>query len=448
MTALRGRDYRNLLAAGLISETGDWLLLVALPILVYELTGSVLGTAIAFLVELVPPILLGTFAGRLADRWNRRRALIWLSLAQAATLLPLLAAGGRLWVVYAVITVQAGLATFTEPTRNALVPAVTPREHLVGANALLSLSGNVGRLVGGSLGGFLLVVADLPAIVAVDAVSFGLAAMLYARIRTGRPASGPASSAASGPASSAAADPTPVDGDTSSHAYDHRRVRAGLIVAGLGAAAQGMFVVLFVPFVYRALQGGADQAGLLRGVQAIGAIAAGLALGLLARRCRPGMLAAAGFGAFGVLSLIIWNGSLFTNAEPLYVGLFVAVGAPGVVAVTGLFSMLQEAGHDRVGRVFGAVTTVFAAGQAIGMIAAGLLGDRLPLVVLLNIQAGLYLVAAAVAVTWVGPMKGRPPSGETGVANESGSGGFEPNPLGDSGGMQSPSVNPGNTAKM
>jgi hypothetical protein len=43
--------------------------------------------------------------------------------------------------------------------------------------------------------------------------------------------------------------------------------------------------------------------------------------------------------------------------------------------------------------------------------------------------------------------KGRPPSGETGVANESGSGGFEPNPLGGSGGMQPPSVNPGNTAK-
>ena len=82
-----GRDYRNLLAAGLISGAGDWLLLVALPIFVYQVTGSTLGTAIAFLVELAPPILLGTVAGRLADRWNRRRALIWLSVAQAATLL-------------------------------------------------------------------------------------------------------------------------------------------------------------------------------------------------------------------------------------------------------------------------------------------------------------------------------------------------------------------------
>jgi MFS family permease len=446
MTVLRNRDYRNLLTAGLISETGDWLLLVALPILVYEITGSTLGTALAFLVELAPPILLGTFAGRLADRWNRRRALIWLSIAQAATLLPLFAAGGRLWVVYAVIAVQAGLASFTEPTRNALVPAVTPREHLVGANSLLSLSGNIGRLVGGSLGGFLLVLGDLPAIVIVDAVSFGLAAVLYARIGSGRrePVA-----------------PLP-DAAGEGGAYDHRRVRAGLIVAGLSAAAQGMFVVLFVPFVYRVLQGGADEAGLLRGVQAIGAIAAGLALGLLARHCRAGLLAAGGMGAFGVLDLLIWNGSLITTAQPLYIALFVAIGAPGVVAITGLFSVLQEAGRGRVGRVFGAVTTVIAAGQAIGMIAAGLLGDRVDLVMLLNVQAGLYLLAAVAATglarrnAETGPpstpaqlalSRRRPPSGETGVADESGSGGFEPNPLGGSGGMQPPSVNQGNTVK-
>jgi predicted MFS family arabinose efflux permease len=383
VTALRGRDYRHLLAAGTISETGDWLLLVALPILVYQVTGSTLGTAIAFLVELAPPILLGTVAGRLADRWNRRRALVWLSVAQAVTLLPLLVAGGRLWIVYAVIAVQAGLAAFTEPTRNALVPTITPRENLVEANSLLALTGNVGRLVGGPLGGFLLALGDLSTIVTVDAVSFGLAAVLFARIGPGR-----RPPVATGPD----------DSPGSSGSYHSRRIRVGLIVAGLAAAAQGMFVVLFVPFVYRELHGGADEAGLLRGLQAIGAIGAGLALGLIARRCRAGVLAAAGMAAFGVLDLLIWNGPLVTTAQPLYIVLFAAIGAPGVVAVSGLFSALQEAGRDRVGRVFGAVTTVFAAGQAVGMIVGGLLGDRVSLVALLNVQAGLYLLAAVVAV--------------------------------------------------
>ncbi len=429
MTALRGRDYRNLLAAGLISETGDWLLLVALPILVFEVTGSTFGTAIAFLIELAPPILLGTLAGRLADRWNRRRALIWLSVAQAATLLPLLLAKDRLWIVYAVIAVQAGLATFTEPTRNALVPAITPREHLVPANSLLALAGNLGRLVGGPLGGLLLALGDLSTIVLVDAVSFGLAAVLYARI--GRPRHGAVPTAAQ------------PEGD----GYDRRRVRIGLLVAGLSAVAQGMFVVLFVPFVYRALDGGADEAGLLRGVQAIGAIGAGLVLGLLARRCRAGPLTASGMAAFGVLGLLTWNGSLVTTALPLYVVLFVAVGAPGVVAVTGLYSTLQEAGRDRVGRVFGAVTTVFAAGQAVGMIVAGLLGDRIDLIALLNVQAGLYLLAGGVAAVGLARRRDDPRRGRRGPPNESGSGGFEPNPLGGSGGMQPPSVNPGNTGK-
>jgi MFS family permease len=46
--------------------------------------------------------------------------------------------------------------------------------------------------------------------------------------------------------------------------------------------------------------------------------------------------------------------------------------------------------------VFGAFTTVSAAGQAIGMVAAGPLGDRLGVLTMLNIQGCLYLVAAAV----------------------------------------------------
>jgi MFS family permease len=101
--------FRRLWLAGLISDTGDWLLFVSLPIVVYERTGSTLGTAVAFLVELAPSVLLAPAIGRLADRPNRPRTLVAVSLAQAAALTPLLAADG-LGVVYAVIALQAALA--------------------------------------------------------------------------------------------------------------------------------------------------------------------------------------------------------------------------------------------------------------------------------------------------------------------------------------------------
>lgn len=76
---LRGAAFRSVWLAGLVSDAGDWLLLIALPVVVYDLTGSALGTSLAFLVELAPGIVLAPLAGWCADRWDRRRMLVALS---------------------------------------------------------------------------------------------------------------------------------------------------------------------------------------------------------------------------------------------------------------------------------------------------------------------------------------------------------------------------------
>jgi MFS family permease len=408
---LRRPDFRGMWLAGLISDGGDWMLLVALPTLVYQLTGSTLGTAVAFLAELAPPILLGSVAGRLADRWDRRRLLLWVSSVQALAVLPLLLVQGRgdLWIVYLVITVQASLATFFEPARNAVLPALVPAGELVSANSLLGVNTNLGRLVGGPLGGALLAFGDLEVVVVVDALSFVAAALMVARVRVPPVATGAAvptaptvaPARAGGVATTGAPVPPPAGAGPAAE-RDRGPLRAILGVAATAAVAQGLFVVLFVPFVIRGLHGGASEVGLLRGVQAIGALAAGAVLGVAGARLRPAALAAAGAAAFGVLSLAVWNAPALTVATPLYVGLFIAVGAPGIVMVTGLVSVLQGAvPQAAMGRAFGAVGVATAAGQAAGILAAGVLGDRVGLAPLLDFQGSLYLLAGAIALLTV-----------------------------------------------
>ena len=136
---LRRRDFGLLWVGGLVSETGDWLLLVGLPVWVLELTGSSLVTASVFLVGLLPSLVVGPLAGVLVDRWDRRRTLVAVSLAQAAFLLPLLGVDGRgdLWVVYLVTAVEAALGQLNDPARNALVPSLVTGDDLVSANALI-----------------------------------------------------------------------------------------------------------------------------------------------------------------------------------------------------------------------------------------------------------------------------------------------------------------------
>jgi MFS family permease len=150
--------------------------------------------------------------------------------------------------------------------------------------------------------------------------------------------------------------------------------------------------------VARELGGGAAETGLLRGIQAVGSIAAGLALATARRTGRPPALIAAGAGAFGVVLLAMWNGPLVTTALPVYVALFIAVGAPGMVMNVGLVSLIQEQTPDHArGRVFGVFGAVVEGSTALGILLAGLLGDRLGATPLLNVQALLCFAAAAVA---------------------------------------------------
>ncbi|MEV4513252.1 MFS transporter [Dactylosporangium sp. NPDC049525] len=383
---LAHRDFRRLWLAGLISDSGDWLLLVSLPILVYQLTGSPLQTSFAFLVELAPAVLLGPVAGHLADRWDRRRMLVGITVIQAVALLPLLLVRDRadLPILYAVIAVEAAMLTLFGPAKNALLPTLVPAEQLVSANSLVGLNQNLGRLAGGAVGGLLLVVSGLPLIVAVDLVTFVVAALLIAGIATGTGERDP-DGEAQGPGERKGA-------------FGTWRIRVGLTIAVLGGCAQGIFVVLFVVWVARELGGGAAETGLLRGVQAVGSIALGLLLATARRTPGPATLIAAGSGAFGLILVVLWNGPLLTTALPVYIGLFILVGAPGIAMLTGLVSLLQQETTDQVrGRVFGVFGAIYEGSSGVGMLAAGLLADRIGIMPMLDLQAALYLAAGAMA---------------------------------------------------
>ena len=413
---LRRRDFGLLWAGGLISETGDWFLLVGLPIWVLQLTGSSLVTATVFLVGLLPGLVVGPLAGVLVDRWDRRRTLVAVSLAQAAFLLPLLAVDGRgdLWVVYGVMAVEASLAQLNDPARNALVPSLVEAGDLVGANALIGLNSNLARLAGSPLGGVLVEVAGLPGLVIGDAVSFLLGAALIALVGSPRRAAvDPAvHSPIPGPAPVPAA-PHGVAGewlDGLRVTLGNRELRWGLVVNGLAAVAQGIFTVLFVVFVTRELGGDGADVGLLRGVQAIGGLLGGVLVVGMARRLRAGRLLGTSLLVFALIDLAIWNGPLLTTAIWLYLGLFVAAGIPGIGVLTGLTALVQEhTGDAYLGRVFATYLGSFNGLMAVGMLLAGLLGDTVGVVTVLNGQAALYLLAGVVAVATLGPRRQRYP---------------------------------------
>jgi MFS family permease len=160
------------------------------------------------------------------------------------------------------------------------------------------------------------------------------------------------------------------------------------------SVAQGMFLVLFVVYVLDVLGGSEADTGLLRGVQAIGGLAAGFALATVARRVAPAALLGWGSIALGLVSAVIWNLWLVTTSLGLYVGLFVLVGAPGVAAGAGVLSEMQSAvAPERAGRVLSTAFAAIATFTTVGALLAGTLVATTGPALLLNIQAGVYVLA-------------------------------------------------------
>lgn len=418
VSPLRNRNFALVWTSGLISDTGDWLLMIALPLFAFELTGSALGTSTVFLAELLPVLVFGSLFGVLVDRWDHRRTMVVINLIQGLALLPLLfATADRIWIVYAVAAIEAGLAACLNPAKQALLPQLVDGEQLGQANSLMSVSENVSRFAGAPLGGLIFALWGLSGVVWLDAVSYLLSAALVAasqvRLAAARNAAAKrVADAAVEPASEEAAGGLWRQWIAGFRTIRRTRsLRGVLLIIAINDLAQGIFLVLFVVYVVRVLEASDAEVGLLRGVQAIGGILGGLLVGILIRRLSRRVLIGYGYLLFGALALLTWNFSPISTATGFYIGFFITMGIPGVAVTAGLMTEVQlVAPPGSLGRVFATMQTVGQAAQGVGLIAAALLADWLGVVVVLDTQATLYLlcgVLALIVFAKVGPRAAR-----------------------------------------
>lgn len=422
---LRNANFARLWCAGLISQAGDWVLLIGLPIYVYILTRSLLATSITFAAGIIPQIVLGSVAGVFVDRWNRKRTLVVANLLLAVALLPLMLVRtpDHVWIVYIVIFAETCFEQFTVPAQNALLPVLVTEEQLVPANALNSLSSNLSRLIGPALGGVIAGFFGLSGIVVADTISFLLAVLVL----TGIPAS-----AAKGAVPQRPAGDKPF-ASLRREWSDGLRVLFGsrtlwVLVATftISALGEGVFGVLYPVFVYQALNGGALEIGELMSAQAVGGLLGGLMAGWLGQRLLSRWSIGLNWLAFGAISIAIYGApawlSLAGVTLPVLwveIGLFIAVGVSGVGVLTGSQSRLQISAPEAfLGRIFGILGTAMGLFMLVGTLVAGTVSNTLGVIPVLNIQAAGKLLAGVLALALLPKMIHRPASTLMGDATD------------------------------
>jgi MFS family permease len=182
----RNPNYTRLWLAQLISLLGDWFNTIILSALVARYSENAgLAVSILLLTRFLPPLLVAPFAGVLLDRFDRRRLLILSDIARIFIVLGYLVAvsAQSVGLIYVLSALQFICSAVFEPGRSALLPAVVPTEDLVRANVLGSVTWSVSLAVGGALGGFVTAVLGAQIGLLLDAVTFGVSALLIATIR-------------------------------------------------------------------------------------------------------------------------------------------------------------------------------------------------------------------------------------------------------------------------
>jgi len=159
--SFRHRNYRILFPANAVSNIGSWAQRIAQDWLVLELTdnnGTYLGLVTA--VQFAPVLLFSLHGGKLADRFNKRKVLIWTNVAGGAASLGLGALVMTdhilLWHVFALAAVLGISTAIDAPVRQSFTTEVVGQADLPNAVSLNSANFNAGRLIGPALSGGLI----------------------------------------------------------------------------------------------------------------------------------------------------------------------------------------------------------------------------------------------------------------------------------------------------
>ncbi|HEY9377273.1 MAG TPA: MFS transporter [Jiangellaceae bacterium] len=384
--------YRRLWAGLTVSQLGQQMTAVAVAYQVWSLTRSSFAVGLIGAFAVVPLIAFGLYGGTLVDRFDRRLVAIVSStglwLLSLVLVVQAVLGLDQVWLLYVVVGAQSACFAVNNPARQTIVPRLLPARLLPAANALTTLSFNLGFTVGPLAGGALIAVSNgfaLP--YAIDAVTF--LAALYALWRL---------------------PPVPPERVVRQsglrsmlEGFRFLRARTNVLMTFLVDMCAMVLAqprALFPELADTVYGGGARTLGLLQAAPAIGAIIAGVSSGWLGRIRRQGLailVCVVGYGA---------SVAAFGLAGSLWVGVFFLAlsGAFDMVSAAFRTTILQVAAPDEMrGRLQGVFIVVVAGGPRLGDMTAGTLGSLLgPTIAVVAGGCACMAATSALAVRFPG----------------------------------------------
>ena len=374
--ALRNRNFQRLWTAATIDSLGSWLLVFAVPLEVFKLTGSPTATGLALAIEALPTALIGPWAGVAVDRWNRKTVLVLATVVAAGGVALMLAATTPF--IYLGLVVENLAVCFQQPAVRAMMPTILGRgSDLASANATLSATSSLWRLLGPLVGTFLVARGRYEAVVIADLVSYLVAAAVITGVRVTR--------------------------GTTSKQQETPRIRDGFryimrvpVLRGLLATSwfywngNAALTTLLIPYATIRLHASGQAVGYLIAGLGVGYLCGSTISKSLITRFATRSILTLAYALVGTCFLV----TFMTTALPVAVMALTTAGVPGAVIVVVVGQQVQAATPDHV---LGRVGSAFFTSDAVAAVAGALIAPAV--VALTNLAATLDVVSMTVLAT-------------------------------------------------
>lgn len=376
---LRDRNAGLYLTGVVVSGFGSSALGLAAGVWVKDLTGSD-GLAALCLLALWAPTPAGPALGTVADRVRRKPLLIAANLVPAGLLLTLFAVDspGTLWLLFAVLFAYGVAGVVQDAAESALVAAAVDPGLLGDFNGLRMTANEGMKLVAPLAGAGLCAAYGGASVAALDAVTFVLAAGLYAALRVRE-----------APPRRPAVNWRRQTAEGARYLWGHPGLRPLVLAGGMTMLCAGVGGATLYAVV-DALGRSPAYAGVLYAVQGAGSVTVGILSGPALRRLGARRFGAAGIALFAVAVAVR---AVPSEAVAWASGAAAGVGLPAVL-IAALTAVQRETPGPLLGRVSATANSLVFAPNVLGLAVGAALVELTGLRLLLPAVGAVLLVTA------------------------------------------------------
>ena len=364
-----------------LDQIGRWSYVVVILVYIFDRTHSTQWLAATAVCRWAPGLLLGSYGGVIADRYQRTTVMIVSALASAVIMTGMaiaVAAGAAVWIILALIVLISVAVLPYRPAAAALIPEIVGEKDLAAANSIFSAIESLVMVLGPGIGGLLLLTGSPFIAVMINAASFAVAAAGAARLRVRSIGGG----AGGGNALRQLA--------AGFRALGGQPVALAVILyAALDSAVFGASSVVYVPLSIR-LGTGANGYSYLLGAAALGGV---LGVGLANRLSGASRVGPVIMGSI-CLQTLPWLATVPVRWPAQAAALQAASGAGMVIVnVLAITSLQRDLPRSVLSRVLGILNTIVAGSMLLASLAAGILLAHAGLdVALIAIGAGFPVI--------------------------------------------------------